>query len=84
MNLIDNSVCDASAVMSASEKNGLVLFLKKNYVLCSRLARCSTARGSGSGLFLRGPTKAKAYKSFLFTEVVRVCFFGSDAPPLLG
>ena len=34
----------------------------------SRLLRCNSARGSGSGLSLGGPTKAKACKSFLFTE----------------
>ena len=30
-----------------------------------RLSRCSTARGSSSGLSLGGPTKVKAHKSFL-------------------
>ena len=34
----------------------------------SQLSRCSTARGSISGLFLLGPTKVKAHKSFIFTE----------------
>ena len=34
----------------------------------SWLSRCSTARGSSSGLSLGGPTKVKASKSFLFTE----------------
>ena len=34
----------------------------------SRLSRCSTARGSDSGLCLGGPTRVKAGKSFLFTE----------------
>ena len=34
----------------------------------SWLLRCSTARGSISGLFLGGPTKFKACKSFIFTE----------------
>ena len=34
----------------------------------SWLLRCSTARGSGSGLFLGGPTKVKTRWSFLFTE----------------
>ena len=32
------------------------------------LSRCSTARGSSSGLSQGGPTKVKARKSFLFTE----------------
>ena len=34
----------------------------------SQLSKCSTARGSGSGLSVGGPTKVKAHKSFLFTE----------------
>ena len=34
----------------------------------SLLSRCSIARGSDFGLPLRGPTKVKARKSFLFTE----------------
>ena len=34
----------------------------------SRLSRCSTARRFSTGLFHEGPTKVKAYKSFLFTE----------------
>ena len=34
----------------------------------SWLLRCSTARGSSTGLFLVGPTKVNACKSFLFTE----------------
>ena len=34
----------------------------------SRLSRCSTARGSNTGLSLVGPTKVKACKSFPFTE----------------
>ena len=34
----------------------------------SRLRRCSTARVSSTELFLVGPTKVKAPKSFLFTE----------------
>ena len=34
----------------------------------SRLSRCSTARGSNTGLFQVGPTKVKARKSFLLTE----------------
>ena len=34
----------------------------------SWLSRCSTARGSSSGLSLGGPTKVKAHKFFLFTE----------------
>ena len=36
-------------------------------VIYSRLLGCSTARGSGSGLSLGGPTKVNARKSFLFT-----------------
>ena len=32
------------------------------------LSRCRTARGSGSGLSMGGPTKVKASKSFLFTN----------------
>ena len=32
------------------------------------LLRCSTARRSSNGLFLVGPTKVKACKSFLFNE----------------
>ena len=32
------------------------------------MSRCSTARGSGSGLSMGGPTKVKAFKSFLFTD----------------
>ena len=34
----------------------------------NQLSRCITARGSGSGLSLGGPTKVKVHKSFLFTE----------------
>ena len=34
----------------------------------SRLLRCSTARGSNTGLFQVGPTKVKARKSFLLIE----------------
>ena len=34
----------------------------------SRLSRCSTTRGSNTGLFRVDPTKVKARKSFLFTE----------------
>ena len=34
----------------------------------SHLSRCSTARRSGFGLSLVGPTKVKAHKCFLFTE----------------
>ena len=34
----------------------------------SQLSRCSTARGSSSGLSLGGPSKVKARKSFLFPE----------------
>ena len=34
----------------------------------SPLLRCSTARGSNSGLSLGGPSKVKAHKSFLFIE----------------
>ena len=34
----------------------------------SRLRRCSTARVSSTELFLVGPTKVKAPKSFLYTE----------------
>ena len=36
--------------------------------LHSWLLRFSTARGSGSGLSLGGPTKVKMRKFFLFTE----------------
>ena len=36
----------------------------------SQLSRCSTARGSSSGLSLRVPTKVTAFKSFLFNEVL--------------
>ena len=38
-------------------------------VINSWLSKCSTARGSGTGLYLVGPTKVGAHKSFLFTEV---------------
>ena len=34
----------------------------------SQLSRCSTAKGSKTGLSLVGPTKVKARKSFLFNE----------------
>ena len=34
----------------------------------SGLSRCSAARRSGSGLYLGGPTKVNALKSFRFTE----------------
>ena len=34
----------------------------------SRLSRCCTSKGSGSGLSLGGITKVKARKSSLFTE----------------
>ena len=34
----------------------------------SWLSRCSTARGSSSGISLVGPSKVKACKFFLFTE----------------
>ena len=37
-------------------------------IVYSRLPRCSTARGSDSGLSLGSPTKVKTRKSFLFTE----------------
>ena len=37
-------------------------------MLYSQLSRCSTARGSSTGLSQVGPTKVKACKSFLFTE----------------
>ena len=37
-------------------------------IIYSRLSRCSTARGSISGLSRGDPTKVKAHKSFLFTE----------------
>ena len=37
-------------------------------VIYSQLSRCRTSRGSSTGLFYVGPTKVKAYKSFLFTE----------------
>ena len=39
-----------------------------NFKMYSQLLSCSTARGSGTGLSLVGPTKVKAYKSFLFEE----------------
>ena len=32
------------------------------------MSRCSTVRGSRSGLSMGGPTKVKAFKSFLFTD----------------
>ena len=35
----------------------------------SQLSRCSTARGSSTGLSLVGPTKVKVRKSFLLAEV---------------
>ena len=34
----------------------------------SWLSRCCTTRGSSTGLSLAGTAKAKAHKSFLFTE----------------
>ena len=34
----------------------------------SQLSRCSAARRSGAGSYLRGPTMVNARKSFLFTE----------------
>ena len=34
----------------------------------SWLSRCSTDRGSSTGLSPVGPTKVEAYKTFLFTE----------------
>ena len=37
-------------------------------VMNSQLSRCSTARGSSTGLSLVGPTKVKARKSFIFPE----------------
>ena len=37
-------------------------------MIYSQLSRCSTARGSSTGLSFVGPTKVKAHKSFLFTE----------------
>ena len=40
-----------------------------NLHIHSRLSRSSTARGFDSRLSLGGPTKVKARKSFLFTEV---------------
>ena len=40
----------------------------KGALINSWLSRCSTARGSDSGLSLGGPTKIKAHKSFLFAE----------------
>ena len=36
--------------------------------IISHLSRCSTARGSSSGLSPGGPFKVKVRKSFLFTE----------------
>ena len=56
--------------------NGLVIykFLKTpttssciHMSQCVYIVSCSTTRGSGSGLSLRGHTKVKARKSFLFT-----------------
>ena len=38
------------------------------FIMHSWLSRCSTARGSCSGLSLEGSTKVNAGKSFLFTE----------------
>ena len=35
----------------------------------SQLSRCSTARGSSTGLVCVGPTEVKASKSFLFTDI---------------
>ena len=40
----------------------------KSLIIYSQLSRCSTARGSSTGLSLVGPTIVKACKSFLFTE----------------
>ena len=50
------------------EHNRIAAGLKispKNFctVVSSRLSMCSTARGSGTGFFLVGPTKVKALKS---------------------
>ena len=39
-----------------------------NGIIYSWLSRCSTARGSSTGLLLVGPGKVKACESFLFTE----------------
>ena len=35
----------------------------------SRLSRCSTAKGSGTGFSLLGPANFKACKSFLCTKI---------------
>ena len=39
------------------------------FMMYSRLLRCSTARGSSTGLSLVGPTKVKPGKSFYSLEV---------------
>ena len=57
-------------------KSFTFLFLKnfrnftigKKWEIHSQLLKCSTARGSSSGLSLIGPTMVEAQKSFLFTE----------------
>ena len=50
------------------ETSFLTTFYGLYFIIYSWLLRCSTARGSSSGLSLRGPTKVKAPKCFLFTE----------------
>ena len=40
-------------------------FFGCSYQIFSRFARCDTARGFSTGLFLVGPTKVKACTSFM-------------------
>ena len=59
-----NNVCKYS-LWSNIDFNKFVI---NNINIYSRLSRCSTGRGSDSGLSLGDPTWVKARKSFLFTE----------------
>ena len=44
------------------------------WLMYSRLSRCSTARGSSTGLFCVGPTKFKACKSFILSHFASMLY----------
>ena len=56
------------ALESGKQKTKPGWTISEQVIKISRLSKCSTARGSSTELSLVGPTKAKACKSFLFTE----------------
>ena len=54
----------------------LSLSLGANYAfIYSRWSRCSSAKGSGSGLSLGGPTKIKARNSSKNDESCHICIY---------